>query len=279
MTLDGYTGRSAWGLLILAVCLSFRATWELSHLFQVRSFEIQTWLVQLGNLLVLLSNWPERILAPSQDLYLRAPGALGSVMLTFSLVLVVLFWSEAIRFRRPGSSMESLGAQIFIVCYVGILLSMTVQLRWVAGAQVGLIALGSLVVTAKCGDIGGYFLGKAFGRRKLIERLSPGKTWMGACGAMLGAMLGALAWFGAIAPLMHPSKTSANLVCAAVYGITIGIVGLMGDLCESLIKRDVGRKDSAALLPEFGGLLDLVDSVVYAAPVAYLLWIVLPLWP
>jgi phosphatidate cytidylyltransferase len=62
-----------------------------------------------------------------------------------------------------------------------------------------------------------------------------------------------------------------------VYGLILGITGLVGDLCESLIKRDVGKKDSSSLLPGFGGLLDLVDSVLYAAPVAYVLWKALPL--
>jgi phosphatidate cytidylyltransferase len=61
------------------------------------------------------------------------------------------------------------------------------------------------------------------------------------------------------------------------YGLIIGLVGLVGDLCESLIKRDVGRKDSAALMPGFGGLLDLLDSILYAGPVAYVLWRTLPL--
>lgn len=278
MTLDAYTGRAGWGLLVLAVLLSLRATWELSHLFRVRSFDIQTWLVQLGSLIVLGANWLERIASPSTDLYVRHPAALGPAMLAFALVFLALLWSEAVRFRRPGNSMESLGAQILIVSYVGILLTLTVQLRWVAGTAYGLLPLGSLVVTAKSGDIGAYFLGKFFGRRKLIERLSPGKTWMGACGAILGAMLGALVWFGAIARLMHPQGQSANLLWAAVFGASIGVVGLLGDLCESLIKRDTGKKDSAELLPEFGGLLDLLDSVIYAAPVAYLLWIILPLW-
>jgi phosphatidate cytidylyltransferase len=64
---------------------------------------------------------------------------------------------------------------------------------------------------------------------------------------------------------------------SAFYGLGLGVVGLIGDLCESLIKRDVGKKDSASLFPGFGGLLDLVDSVLYAGPVAYILWKALPL--
>ena len=277
LTLDAYTGRAAWGLLVLALLIAVRATWELSQLLQIRSFSVQQWLVQLASVLVLGVNWAERVISPEYDLHLRATAALGPAMLTFALALMVLLWSEAYRYQRPGNSMESLGAEIFIVSYVGILLSLTVQLRWVAGTDAGHVAHGSLVVAAKCGDIGAYFLGKFFGRRKLIERLSPGKTWMGACGAVLGAALGSLVWFGCLAPLINPRGAVSNLIAAAGYGVAIGVVGLMGDLCESLIKRDTGKKDSAELIPEFGGILDIVDSVIYAAPVAYLLWLFLPL--
>lgn len=276
-TVDAHLGRSAWGLLALSALIAVRAVWELSRLLQIRAFSVQSWLVQMGSLLVLSANWIERLGAPDVDLYVRETAALGPAMLTFSLVLMALLWSAAYRFQRPGQSMETLGVEIFIVCYVGILLSLTVQLRWVAGVNAGYVALGSLVVAAKCGDIGAYFMGKFFGRRKLIERLSPGKTWMGACGAVLGGALGALLWFSTLAPLIDPRGPRAPLWAAAVFGVAISVIGLLGDLVESMIKRDTGRKDSAELLPEFGGILDIVDSVIFAAPAAYLLWLILPL--
>lgn len=275
--LDAYTGRAAWGLLVLALLISVRATWELSRLLQIRSFSVQHGLVQLANILVISANWLDRVLHPDLTINGAYAAALGLPMLTFALVVMALMWSEAYRYQQPGRTMESLSAEIFIVSYVGVLLTLTVQLRWVAGVDTGYAALGSLVVAAKSGDIGAYFLGKFFGRRKLIERLSPGKTWMGAGGAVLGAALGSLIWFGCLARISGLHVLAGNLVWAAVYGVAIGVVGLMGDLCESLIKRDTGRKDSAELLPEMGGILDLVDSVIYAAPVAYLLWLILPL--
>ena len=64
-----------------------------------------------------------------------------------------------------------------------------------------------------------------------------------------------------------------------LYGVILGVVGLIGDLAESLFKRDVGKKDAAALMPGFGGLLDLLDSILYTGPVAYVLWWLLPLAP
>lgn len=274
---DAYTGRAAWGLLAIALLIATRATWELSRLLRIRSFAVQPWLVQTGSLLIVAANWIERARSADLDLHVGQTAALGPAMLTFALVLMVLLASEVYRYQRPGNSMESLGAQLFIISYVGILLTMTVQLRWVAGVDAGYVALGSLVVAAKGGDIGAYFLGKFFGRRKLIERLSPGKTWMGACGAIVGAALASLVWFTVFAPMLNRQTTATNPVWAVIFGMAIGVVGLLGDLCESLIKRDTGQKDSAELIPEFGGILDLVDSVIYAAPAAYLLWLILPL--
>jgi len=107
--------------------------------------------------------------------------------------------------------------------------------------------------------------------------LSPGKTWMGALGAVLGAALASWAWFCSAPALFNPFWVPCPSAAALLFGAVIGVVGLIGDLCESLIKRDVGQKDSATLLPGFGGVLDLLDSVLYAGPVAYILWQILPL--
>ncbi len=195
----------------------------------------------------------------------------------FSLFVLVLFLRAAISYREPGRSMETLGVEVLGLSYLGFLLAVTTQLRWVAGAEAGYFVLGSLVIAAKCGDIGAYTLGRLFGKRKLIPRLSPGKTWMGFWGALLGAALGAWAWLSFAPPLFGDTVKPAPAGWAILYGVILGLVGLIGDLCESLIKRDVGQKDSAPLFPGFGGLLDLLDSVLYAGPVAYVLWLTLPL--
>jgi phosphatidate cytidylyltransferase len=111
----------------------------------------------------------------------------------------------------------------------------------------------------------------------MVPLLSPGKTWMGAVGALLGSGLGALLWLQMATPRFDSTWEPCGWFWAMLYGMIVGVAGLIGDLCESLVKRDVGCKDSAALFPGFGGLLDLLDSILYAGPVAYLLWQVLPL--
>ena len=91
------------------------------------------------------------------------------------------------------------------------------------------------------------------------------------------ASLAGWAWLHFGPNLFFDDVTPCPAGWSLLYGAVIGVVGLVGDLAESLIKRDVGKKDSAVLMPGFGGLLDLLDSVLYAGPVALLLWKFLPL--
>ena len=110
----------------------------------------------------------------------------------------------------------------------------------------------------------------------MVPRLSPGKTWMGGFGAIVGSCLGGWLWLSFGGRLSAARPVAAELACVLAYSATIGVVGLIGDLCESLIKRDAEKKDSASLMPGFGGLLDLLDSPLFAGPVALAWWV---FWP
>jgi phosphatidate cytidylyltransferase len=124
------------------------------------------------------------------------------------------------------------------------------------------------------GDTGAYTVGRIFGRHKMAPRLSPGKTIEGAVGAIIFACLGAWLSFRYLIPAMSPTEIPAAIPGGwAIYGVLVGVVGLFGDLAESFIKRDVGRKDSSTWMPGFGGVLDILDSLLLAAPVAWLCWI------
>ena len=279
--LDHRTGEFAPYLLGLCVLLAIRGSWEFAQLVRVRSFEASFPMLAIGSSLLVLATWgvPMNFLPihvrHSHSHHPALP--LATMAVVFSLLVLILFLKAAIRYQQPGRTMETLGIEVLGISYLGVLLAVTAQLRWVAGADAGYYALGSLVIAVKSGDIGAYTLGRLFGKRKMIPRLSPGKTWMGFLGALGGAALGAWAWLTFAAALFGESVRPAPAGWAILYGVILGLVGLVGDLCESLIKRDVGRKDSAPLFPGFGGLLDLLDSVLYAGPVAYLLWLLLPL--
>jgi len=273
--LDQRAGETAPVLLALCLAIAIRSAWELAELFRVRAFApsfLQTGLLSCA---VVISAWMPHLGATRSEN--SAPLAVMTPMLVFTFCVLWLLASNAARYRAAGSRMETLGAEILIVCYVGVLMCLTAELRWVAGAKAGYLVLGSLLVAAKCGDIGGYTVGRLFGRRKMAPLLSPGKTWAGAVGALLTSALGAWLWLHFAPPLFDSSWPPSPGLWAVVYGLAIGIVGMIGDLCESLIKRDLGKKDAATLMPGFGGLLDLTDSVLYAGPVALVLWTILPL--
>jgi phosphatidate cytidylyltransferase len=273
--LDQRAGETAPVLLVLCLAIAVRSAWELVELLRVRSFAPSFWQTALLSCAVVISAWIPH-LSPTRSGN-ASPIAFATPMLVFSLCVVWLLASNAARYRAPGGTMETLGAEILTVCYVGVLIALTAELRWVAGAKAGYLVLGSLLVAAKSGDIGAYTLGRLIGRRKMAPLLSPGKTWAGAVGALITSAFGAWLWLHFAPPLFDASWPPSPSFWAAAYGLVIGIVGMIGDLCESLIKRDLGKKDAAALMPGFGGLLDLTDSVLYAGPVALVLWNILPL--
>jgi len=270
--LDAHLGEPAWGLLVLMELLALRSVWELTELLRGRFPRIQLAVLYPCVAMIILGSWfPHLQPSPPQHLDLTP------LALSLCFAVMLLLAAEAWRFQAPGRSAETLGTETLIICYVGLLLAMTAQLRWVAGADAGYLVIGSLLVCSKGGDIGAYFFGKRFGQRKMAPLLSPKKTWEGAGGAMLGAALGGWGWLTFVTPILMPGAIPPNWIYCILYGCLIGIAGMIGDVCESLLKRDVGRKDSAALFPGFGGLLDMLDSVLYAGPVALLLWKVLPL--
>ena len=119
-----------------------------------------------------------------------------------------------------------------------------------------------VLVIAWLADTGGYFAGRFLGKAKLYEAVSPKKTWAGAYGGIAGSLLGVVVMTLAFLPWLN----WFDVVAIAVIG---GIVGQLGDLTESLIKRSVGVKDSGALLPGHGGILDRIDAVLFIAPFVY----------
>ncbi|MEI8380539.1 MAG: phosphatidate cytidylyltransferase [Planctomycetota bacterium] len=278
--LDARLGESAPILLVLVIVLAMRGAGEMVDLLWTRSFTPNRIIVTASCVLVAAAAWWGRfghmpIKIPSDD------NTLAQVMLAYSLTILGMFLLATYRYREPGASMETLGCELLIISYIGVLLGVASQLRWVAGADAGYLVIGSLLVVVKGGDVGAYFFGRLFGKRKMVPHLSPGKTWAGAVGALVGSAASAVAWLQFATPLFSPDRSQPWAppfwIASAFYGLILGVTGLIGDLCESLIKRDVGKKDSARLLPGFGGLLDLMDSVLYAGPVAYLLWKALPL--
>jgi phosphatidate cytidylyltransferase len=121
-----------------------------------------------------------------------------------------------------------------------------------------------MLLVVKFTDIGAYFGGRSLGKHKLIPWLSPGKTWEGLiCGIITASFMGALC---------APRVSQLVWWKAMIFGGVIGGIGQLGDLLESMMKRDAEVKDSGSLVPGFGGILDIIDSPLLAAPFAYILF-------
>ena len=265
-------------LFPLAMLLAVAAGGEMLWMLANRDIRPHAAVVYGGNFAIVASNgvplyWPNY----PADCPL---GRLGWPLCTFAVAVLAAFVVEMTRYRAPGKSVVQLAATVFSLAYVGLLLSFLVQLRAIdvdqgeQSGRWGLVALVSLVAVVKAGDIGEYTVGRLIGRHKLTPLLSPGKTWEGAGGAIAGAALAA--WLVQRLWVLQDSSlatdSEAPVAAWIGYGVLIGVIGLLGDLAESLIKRDLGRKDSSAWMPGFGGVLDLLDSILFAAPVAYLCW-------
>lgn len=274
---DHRLGQSATILALFAGLLALRSAWELGQLFSERGYAIRTKAQMVGSALVASAAWVPAWTWKSPVIEGAPLASAGPVALALALCLLLLFIQEASQFTAPGKTFESLGASLLVISYSGFLLGITALLRWVAGSEAGYLVLGSLLVAAKTCDIGAYTFGRLFGKTKMSPVLSPGKTWAGAFGGIATATAASWAWLTFVPPLFNSNWQASPPWAACVYGALVGLTGMVGDLMESLLKRDAGKKDSAALLPGFGGLLDLLDSVLYAGPVAYVLWVWLPL--
>jgi phosphatidate cytidylyltransferase len=233
-----------------------------------------------GVLALLVANWLPHVSFPHDPLDGRLalsydPARLLNVLawpfLCFVAILMTTFVVQSLQFEKPGRTMSKIAGTVLAVAYVGLLGSFTIQMRWFEGHHQGLMALVYLVATAKGADTGAYAMGRIAGRRKLWPSLSPKKTIEGALGGLVLSVTFALV-VAAIARYLVRTPT-LGWSQAALYGLIVGTAAQLGDLMESMIKRDCERKDASAAVPGFGGVLDVLDSLIFAGPVAYGLWL------
>jgi phosphatidate cytidylyltransferase len=231
-----------------------------------------------GVMAITAANWAPHITA----YYLRAQpqgaegiydaaapiNALAWPLCTFVAVVMYTFIAQSAQFEQPGRTMATIAGTVLAVAYVGILGSFIIQLRWLNHGAVSLVAL---IATAKGADTGAYTLGRLAGRHKLWPRLSPNKTIEGAFGGMVFGLAAATIVFAVARYLLR--LQALDWPVAVGYGLLVAAAAQLGDLMESMIKRDCARKDASTTVPGFGGVLDVMDSLLFAGPVAFGYWI------
>lgn len=186
-------------------------------------------------------------------------------LLTFFVSFLILnIW----HFKSTEGSLFDLAACAFALLYIAIPLGMLLEILYASPKEEGRWWLIYLLAVTKITDIGAYFGGRFLGKRKLALKISPGKTVEGAVVGLASAVLvsGLIAF---LSSYLGGAELSLGGVRWLIMGLVLGAVGQFGDLAESLLKRDAQKKDSNAL-PGFGGVLDLLDSIIYNIPVIYL---------
>jgi len=167
--------------------------------------------------------------------------------------------------RSNPAGLLAISTTLFGLMYVPWLLNFTQKINFRPGVDGRWYLVYFLVVT-KFSDMGAYTVGSLIGRHKMIPRISPGKTWEGFGGALVFSVGASLA----IASLAGTRLDGMTPVHAAILGSILAVGAVVGDLIESLFKREAGVKDSGRLFPGIGGILDLLDSILFNAPLMYL---------
>lgn len=198
-------------------------------------------------------------------------GRKGWVVIAAVAAMFIILGREMLRYDagKRGAALERTLGGVFVSCYVGIPMAALVWIRDLGDSGWGLAALITMIAVTKSADAGAYFSGTAFGRHKLIPHLSPGKTWEGAVGGIAASMGVSYLCFFKLIPALAQSSTAGPIWGPIVFGTVCAVAGMVGDLAESLVKRETGVKDSGRTLPGLGGVWDVTDSLIAAVVPAW----------
>ena len=252
-----YVGGGALGALLGVI--SAVATWELFRMSAEGG--VRPLAVGIGIAAII----PLAVQAWFQGVFFVPLSAVAVAML---VVVALSIWQRGV----DGRPLAAVAITIFGALYTGGTLSFAYGLRyhrWTIGAAAGCVLLLLPVILTWASDIGAYAVGRTMGRRKLIPSVSPGKTVEGSIGALVVTTL--VAWIYVrmvLEPVAHLSLTTAGIV---ICGVVLSAAAQLGDLAESLFKREAGVKDSSHLIPGHGGVLDRMDSLFFVLPTAFLL--------
>jgi phosphatidate cytidylyltransferase len=197
-------------------------------------------------------------------------GGVGTIVMTYSggpesLLLGLLLTVVAVVVWRipdgPVGFQRDVTAAVLVATYVPFLAGFAVLLEV---ADDGVVRVVAFIATVACSDIGGYVAGVLAGRHPMAPTVSPKKSWEGMAGSLIACAIAGAAF-------LELGFGNGAWWEGVVYGVSIAVAATLGDLTESMIKRDLGVKDMSSLLPGHGGLMDRLDSLLFAAPVAYLL--------
>ncbi len=253
-------------LFILIAILMVPAQLELAKLAGAKKLRIFTPVSMIASILFAGAwYWPQllRFLSVIGTPNGGQVAAISPRIYLFFLAVLALLVLLLYQYFRYGVSdvIANCGANYFSIVYLGLLSSFVLAIR----IDFGPWPLLMFVYVVKTADIGAYAIGSPFGRHKFSPKISPSKSWEGMAGAVATAIIVAIGF-----------AVSCDIMAwwlAVIFGLCFAFIGQFGDLAESMLKRDAEQKDSANKVPGFGGILDVIDSPLVAAPFSYLFFI------
>jgi len=245
---DADIGIGILGLIAGAMCLS-----EFYNIVEKKGFAPFKVSGIIGGIIVFLGLWLSTYNEGFKPIYI-------------CILFPIIFWLFFVQALKRGidDTIKNISVTVFGIIYICFFLSFIMPIRHM---QNGLNIILIVLLLTKGGDIGGYLFGRKFGRNK-FSSFSPNKTIEGAsfalfCSLMIAVALNAL-----------PGMRVMPFYQIVPFGLLVGASGIIGDLIESIIKRDMAVKDSSSAIPAFGGLLDILDSLLISIPVAYFFLII-----
>ena len=205
---------------------------------------------------------PEKVETMVVALLILLSAAIGEMallvaVLTFAVMAVLMI--NLLRVSETKMDMTPVHGVILGILYIPLLMSHFIMVRQ---TPAGSLWIFFILILAFSGDIAAYYVGRAMGTKKLLPQVSPGKTVEGTIGLIAGSIVGCLVFRLLFLP-------SLPVVHTVILGLVGSIIGQLGDLCESALKRSAGVKDSGTLLPGHGGILDRLDCLMFIAPFVY----------
>ena len=244
---------------IVIGAISAVATWEYAQFAKVKGGKLRSRVLVILSSLATISFF---VASQSKEL-----SSLPQIVFLFAILFLF-----ALHFREQAGAIVDLAISSFGLLYIALPIGMILGIIYLPMQEDGRMWVAYLITVTKVSDMGAYFGGSLWGRKKLAPNISPGKTIEGAVFGLLAALVASFLFFliGQEMPGVHFHLGVIEWIC---LGVVLGCIGQFGDLAESLLKRDANKKDSN-ILPGLGGVLDAVDSLLFNAPIIYFYCIV-----
>ena len=241
-----------WALLLLVLALTVGGLYEFFYMIKKKGIPIYSYMGIFIGVMIPVSIYSGFELTRNWEL----------LFITLAFLTILL-----LQFARKDNSNAIVGISttMFGVFYVSWLFSFLIKIRFLLDGSAGIKLLSFILLVTKMGDIGALLIGSWIGKHPLLPRVSPNKSLEGAVGSLIFSIATAL-----LVRSFLPDVIDFKIWHVALMGAFFGGIGQLGDLSESLMKRDCNVKDSGKMLPGLGGVLDIIDSLLFSGPAFYL---------